>query len=77
MANLEEFLTVKQAAELLGVAENTIRNWDRNGKIPVYRHPLSKYRLFKREDLEELLQQIEESGQYPTGWARRRGNKPR
>lgn len=77
MANLEEFLTVKQAAQLLGVAENTIRNWDRHGKIPVYRHPLSKYRLFKREDLEELLHQIEESGQYPTGWARRSRNKPR
>jgi DNA (cytosine-5)-methyltransferase 1 len=79
MANLQEFLTVKEAAELLGVAPNTIRNWDRDGKIPVYRHPLSKYRLFKRKDLEVLLQRIEESGQYPTGWPKKskESRKPR
>lgn len=71
MANLDEFLTVKEAAESLGVSPNTIRNWDRDGKIPVYRHPISQYRLFKCEDLESLLVQIEESGQYPTGWKRR------
>ena len=71
MANLEEFLTVKEAATFLGVSPNTIRNWDRDGKIPVFRHPISQYRLFKREDLESLLEQIEESGQYPTGWKRR------
>ena len=79
MANLEEFLTVKEAAAFLGVAPNTIRNWDRDGKIPVYRHPLNQYRLFKRQDLEALLRQIEKSGQYPTGWSRaaKRNRKPR
>lgn len=79
MANLKEFLTVKEAAELLGVAPNTIRNWDRDGKIPVYRHPLSRYRLFKRQDLDGVLEQIEESGRYPTGWPKqsKRNRKPR
>jgi excisionase family DNA binding protein len=70
MANLEQFLTVKQAAKFLGVAPNTLRNWDRDRRIPVYRHPISNYRLFKREDLEEVLQQIHESGRHPTGWQR-------
>jgi len=68
MAKLDEFLTVKQAAEFLGVAPNTLRNWDRDKKIPVYRHPISNYRLFKRDDLETVLRQIIESGAYPTGW---------
>ena len=68
MANLSRFLTVKQAAEFLGVAPNTLRNWDRDDKIPVYRHPISNYRLFRRDDLEAILQQIAESGAYPTGW---------
>ena len=79
MTNLDQFLTVKQAAAFLGVSPNTVRNWDRNDKIPVYRHPLSQYRLFKREDLERLLQQVEKSGRYPTGWRSRtkRNRKPR
>lgn len=71
MANLDEFLTVNDAAKCLGVSPNTVRNWDRNGKIPVYRHPINQYRLFKREDLALLLEQIELSGKYPTGWKRR------
>ena len=82
MANLRQFLTVTQAAEFLGVAPNTLRNWDRDEKIPVYRHPISNYRLFKREDLEVVLQQIQVSGTHPTGWrrpepARRNRKKPR
>jgi len=82
MTSLGEFLTVKQAAEFLGVAPNTLRNWDRDQKIPVYRHPISNYRLFKRDDLEEVLQQILESGTHPTGWRRpeppgRQRRKPR
>jgi DNA (cytosine-5)-methyltransferase 1 len=68
MASLDVYLTVKEAAEFLGVAPNTIRNWDRDGRIPVYRHPISNYRLFKKEDLQEVLRQIEESGEYPSGW---------
>lgn len=75
MAKTDEFLTVSAAAEMLRVAPNTLRNWDRDGKIVVYRDPSSRYRLFKRADLEAILAEIEQSGQYPTGWAARR--KPR
>ena len=68
MARPDEFVTIKQAAEFLGVLPNTLRNWHRDEKIPVYRNPVSNYRLFKKSDLEELLRQIEESGVYPSGW---------
>lgn len=79
MTRLDEFLTVKQAAKMLGVAPNTIRNWHAAGKIPVFRNPMSRYRLFKKTDLQKLLQQIEKSGTYPTGWKRDvpRNRKPR
>ena len=75
MTRLDEFVTIKEAAEFLGISPNTIRNWHRDGKIPVYRSPISNYRLFKKKDLERLLRQIEESGVFPTGW--RRLAKPR
>ena len=70
MVKLDEFVTIKQAALILGVSANTLRNWHRDAKIPVYRNPVSRYRLFKTADLEKLLHQIEESGKYPTGWSR-------
>jgi DNA (cytosine-5)-methyltransferase 1 len=63
MTRLDEFVTVKEASEFLGVSPNTLRNWHRDGKIPVYRNPISNYRLFKKTDLEELLRQIEASGE--------------
>ena len=79
MLDVGEYLTVREAAEFLGVAANTIRNWDAAGRIPVYRHPISNYRLFRKDDLEEVLRQIEDSGQFPSGWKRpsRRKRKPR
>jgi len=79
MPTLDEYLTVKQAAEYVGVAPNSLRNWDAAGKIPVYRHPVSNYRLFKVADLKRLLRRIEKSGKFPTGWRRdvKRNRKPR
>jgi DNA (cytosine-5)-methyltransferase 1 len=57
--NFDQYLQIKNAAEFLGVSENTLRNWTRQGKIPVYRHPINRYRLFRREDLQALLDAIE------------------
>lgn len=59
MTNLQHFLTVKEAAEFLGVTPNTLRNWGAAGKVPEFRHPVNNYRLYKQEDLETLLHQIE------------------
>jgi excisionase family DNA binding protein len=61
MVNLQSYLRIKQAAEFLGVSESTLRNWGRNGKITTYRHPISRYRLYKKADLESLLREIEKS----------------
>jgi MerR family copper efflux transcriptional regulator len=56
---LQDYLQIKAAAALLGVAPNTLRNWDRAGKIRVYRHPVNNYRLYKKADLLHLLTSIE------------------
>jgi len=56
---LAEYVQVKEAAALLGVAENTLRNWERSGKIGVYRHPINNYRLYKRADIAALLGAID------------------
>lgn len=52
------FLTVTEAAALLGVSPSTIRNWDRSGKVRAMRHPINNYRLYKQDDLQILLDRI-------------------
>lgn len=55
----EEMVTIKEAAKMLGVSKLTLRNWDRSGKLLAYRHPISNYRIYKVEDLRNVLAQIQ------------------
>ena len=57
MANL--YITIKQASKILGVSPLTLRNWDKNGKLKAHRHPMNNYRVYKIEDLELVIQEIE------------------
>ena len=59
MSNDSEFLTVKEAAEFLGVSPNTLRSWGAAKKIVEYRHAVNNYRLYRRTDLEELRYKLE------------------
>ena len=61
MTSDQTFIRVKEAAELLGVSTNTLRAWGANGKIPEYRHPVNNYRLYKREEIERIMNQVENS----------------
>jgi excisionase family DNA binding protein len=65
MPRLDEYLRIKEAAEYLGVCQNTLRNWEAAGKIAVCRHPLNNYRLFKVSDLDGLLKRTERSAVKP------------
>ena len=58
MQKLKGFLSVKEAAEFVGVTCNTIRTYGDNGFIKVYRHPVNGYRLFKSEHLQEFMDSI-------------------
>ncbi len=57
----KKFMTVKEVARVLGVTPLTIRNWDQKGKLAAYRNPVNNYRLYKVEDVEVLIKQIEHS----------------
>ena len=61
MEKLKNFLRVREAAEFLGVSPNTLRNWSRDGKVPVHRNPINGYSLYRKSDLELLLQRINRS----------------
>ncbi len=57
MAN--QYITIKQASKILSVSPLTLRNWDNNGKLKAYRHPMNNYRVYKMEDLETVIMEIE------------------
>lgn len=61
MSIRKTYVTVREAAEILGVAPNTVRSWGAVGKIPEYRHPANGYRLYKPEDLKAFLKLIEKT----------------
>ena len=65
MLRTQGYLRVKEAAALLGVSPNTVRAWGGAGKIPEYRHPTNRYRLYKQADLEQINQQVELSVAQP------------
>ncbi|MBA3733089.1 MerR family DNA-binding transcriptional regulator [Patescibacteria group bacterium] len=57
MAN--QYITIKQASKILNVSPLTLRNWDKNGKLKAHRHPMNNYRVYKIEDLEDVIREIE------------------
>lgn len=59
MDKLKDFLRISDAAEYLGVSPNTLRNWENTGKIAAHRHPVNSYRLFRQEELDALLGQVQ------------------
>ena len=61
LKNLQDYLLIKEAAEVLGVTQQTLRNWEKAGKLRVYRNPVNGYRLFLKTDLEVILKKLERS----------------
>jgi len=61
MQKIDEYLNIKKAAIFLGISPSTLRNWEKDGKIAVYRNPLNKYRLYKLDDLKNILESIDKS----------------
>ena len=56
----KKYLTVHEVAKLLGVTPLTVRNWDKKGALVAYRNPVNNYRMYKVEDVEALLREIEQ-----------------
>src|SRR3989344_3898503 len=48
----EKLLTITQAAELLGVSLDTLRRWDKSGKLMAIRKAGGTHRYYREKDLE-------------------------
>jgi DNA (cytosine-5)-methyltransferase 1 len=52
---MKDYLSLSEAAELIGKSKETLRRWDREGKLSAFREPMSNYRVYKREHVETLF----------------------
>lgn len=58
---MNKYITIKDAAKILGVSKITLRNWDKSGKLKALRHPFNNYRVYRTEDIEKVIDLIETS----------------
>jgi len=56
--SMSDYIMIKEAAEFLKVTGQTLRNWDNQGKLKPYRHPMNNYRLYKKAELVKILKSI-------------------
>ena len=54
----KKYLTIHQAATLLGVTSLTLRNWDKAKKFMAFRHPINNYRMYTLDQIEGLLKKL-------------------
>ena len=52
---LQKLLTIRQASEVLNVHVETLRRWDRSGKLKAIRVNDRGDRRYKSEDLEKMV----------------------
>ena len=55
------FISIKDTALILGVTKQTLRNWDNAGKLKAHRHPFNNYRVYKVEEIDNIIDMIETS----------------
>ncbi|HBF87060.1 MAG TPA: DNA (cytosine-5-)-methyltransferase [Bacteroidales bacterium] len=66
---MKEYISLSEAAELLGKSKETLRRWDREGKLTAVREPMSNYRVYKKDQFDLfsnflLKNEIEEVSNY-------------
>jgi len=49
---MKNYYSISEVADILGKSTETLRRWDRDGKLPAVREPMSNYRVYRRDQLQ-------------------------
>ncbi|MDH5367698.1 MAG: DNA (cytosine-5-)-methyltransferase [Cyclobacteriaceae bacterium] len=52
---MKEYLSLAETSEIVGKSKETLRRWDREGILNAIREPVSNYRVYRKNDVQELL----------------------
>lgn len=63
---MEEYLSLSEAADLIGKSKETLRRWDNEGKLTAFREPMSNYRIYKKLDVLNLFDQYISNEEFKT-----------
>lgn len=61
MARRIKLLRIREAAEMLGVNPETLRRWDRNGKLPAVKISKRGDRRYNKEDILKFIENNKKS----------------
>lgn len=51
---MKDFYLVSEVADALGTTKETLRRWDKAGKLSPTRHPINNYRVYHAKDLKQF-----------------------
>ena len=73
---MKEYLTLAEASEMIGKSKETLRRWDREGKLTAVREPMSNYRLYRREEVQTLFNDflVDDFEDIPSNYVEPKGN---
>lgn len=55
---MDNYYTIGQAANRLGISVETLRRWDNTGKFSCTRHPINNYRVYSEDQLNLLTKEL-------------------
>jgi len=54
----KNYLTVSEAAERLNVSPETLRKWDRSGKLTSFQHPENNLRVYLLNQVDDFIARL-------------------
>ena len=52
---MSEYMTLSETSEYIGKSKETLRRWDKEGKLSAVREPMSNYRVYRKSDVDALF----------------------
>jgi DNA (cytosine-5)-methyltransferase 1 len=53
---MKDFFAISEVADMLSISKETLRRWDKSGKLIAVRHPINNYRVYQARDLKQFEQ---------------------
>ena len=53
---MKNYYSLSEVSDILGKSKETLRRWDKEGKLMAAREPISDYRIYKKKDINSFLE---------------------